>query len=313
MDRSNAVTSPPPPPRDPDLPPDPAAEPTLVDPAADPTLVDPAARRVVVEEDAGPVVRPYPWWLWVVAGICLAAAIVFLVLWLMERGDSGKDVPTLVGLRIAEAQDRASAAGFTLETIHQASSQPSGVVFDQAPQAGAELEGGAQVMAVVSSGQQQVTVPRVVGTQLSAAERLLTDIGLQPSTESVKSTRPKGFVVAQDPADGTKVPKGSTVTLRVSNGAGQVKVPAVEGMNLNDAVAAIVRAELVPVVIQVPSQQPKGNVLAQDPAPNEQVEAGSKVRLNVSGGPASTQTLTVTTSETTTTVETATTAITTTP
>ncbi len=307
------TSPPPPPPRDPNLPPDPATDPTLVEPAADRTLVDPAARRVVVDEEAGPVVRPYPWWLWVVAGLCLAAAIVFAVLWLMERDDSGKDVPSFVGLQLTEAQDRASAAGFSLETIRQASSRPSGVVFDQAPQAGAELEKGAQVMAVVSSGQQQVSVPRVVGTQLSAAERLLTDLGLQPTDENVQSTRPKGFVVAQDPTDGTKVAKGSTVTLRVSNGAGQVKVPAVEGTNLNEAVPTIVRAQLVPVVIQVPSQQAKGTVIAQDPAANEQAAAGSKVRLNVSGGPASTQTLTVTTSETTTTTETATTAITTTP
>jgi len=308
------VTSPPPPPpRDPNLPPDPATDPTLVDAATDPTLVDPAARRVVVDEEARQVVRPYPWWLWVVAGLCLAAAIVFLVLWLMEREDSGKDVPSFVGLQLTEAQNRASAAGFSLETIRQASSRPPGVVFDQAPQAGAELEQGAQVMAVVSSGQQQVTVPRVVGTQLSAAEQLLTDLGLQPTDENVQSTRPKGFVVAQDPADGTKVTTGSTVTLRVSNGAGQVKVPAVEGTNLNEAVPAIVRAELVPVVIQVPSQEAKGTVIAQDPAANEQASAGSKVRLNVSGGPASTQTLTVTTSETTTTTETETTAITTTP
>jgi beta-lactam-binding protein with PASTA domain len=299
------VTSPPPPPpRDPNLPPD---------PATDPTLVEPAARRVVVDDEARPVVRPYPWWLWVVAGLCLAAAIVFGVLWWMEREDSGEDVPSFVGLQLTEAQDRASAAGFSLETIRQASSRPSGVVFDQAPQAGAELEKGAQVMAVVSSGQQQVTVPRVVGTQLSAAEQLLTDLGLQPTDENVQSTRPKGFVVAQDPTDGTKVAKGSTVTLRVSNGAGEVKVPGVEGTNLNEAVPAIVRAQLVPVVIQVPSQEPKGTVIAQDPAANEPAAAGSKVRLNVSGGPASTQTLTVTTSETTTTTETETTAITTTP
>ena len=240
--------------------------------------------------------RPYPWWLWVVAGLCLAAAIVFLVLWLMER-DDGKDVPKVVGLQLAQAQDRAAADGFTLKTVRTPASQPAGIVIDQAPQPGADLEKGAQVMAVVSAGQEQVTVPHVVGVQLTAAEKLLTDIGLQASNETVQSPRPKGLVLAQDPADGTKVPKGSTVTLRVSSGTGQVKVPAVEGQNLNDAVATVVRAGLTPVVIQVPSQEAKGTVLAQDPPANEQVQAGSKVRMNVSGGPAntSTQTLTVTT------------------
>ena len=88
-------------------------------------------------------------------------------------------------------------------------------------------------------------MPHVIGVQLTAAEKLLTDIGLQASNETVQSPRPKGLVLAQDPADGTKVPKGSTVTLRVSSGTGEVKVPAVEGQNLNDAVATVVRAGLV--------------------------------------------------------------------
>ena len=89
-----------------------------------------------------------------------------------------------------------------------------------------------------------------------------------------------------------------------------MKVPAVQGTTQADAVSAITKAGLVPIVIQVPSQQAEGNVVAQDPAPNQEVRAGSKVRVNVSGGPAATQTQTVTTSETTTT---ATTVTTTTP
>ena len=196
------TSPPPPPPRDPDLP-DPATDPTLVDA----TLVDPAGRRVVVDEEAGPVVRPYPWWLWVVAGLCLAAAIVFLVLWLMER-DDGKDVPKVVGLQLAQAQDRAAADGFTLKTVRTPASQPAGIVVDQAPQPGADLEKGAQVMAVVSAGQEQVTVPHVIGAQSTAAEKLLTDIGLQASNESVQSPRPKGLVARAGPGGRDESPQG---------------------------------------------------------------------------------------------------------
>jgi serine/threonine-protein kinase len=107
------------------------------------------------------------------------------------------------------------------------------------------------------------------------------------------------------------------VTLSVSTGKGQVKVPAVQGMSQADAVTAITDAGLVPIVIQVPSQKTKGAVIAQDPPANQQVPAQSPVRVNVSGGPASTQTLTVTTSQTTTattaTTRTTTTVTTTTP
>jgi beta-lactam-binding protein with PASTA domain len=293
------MTSPPPPPP----------------PEDDPTVVTPAGRRreYVDEEVAGPppVVRPYPWWLWVLAGICLALAILFGVLWWMERNDT-KDVPSLVGLSGAQARDKASADGFTLETLSRPSGQPAGKVIDQAPQAGAGLESGAQVMAVVSAGQAQLTVPQLTGNTATAAEQLLESQGLHANKRSVDSTKPKGIVVSQDPPEGTKVAKGTTVGLAVSSGQGTVKVPAVQGTTQADAVAAITKAGLVPVVIQVPSQQAEGNVIAQDPAPNQPVRAGSKVRLNVSGGPAATQTQTVTTSQTET-ETTATTVTTTTP
>jgi beta-lactam-binding protein with PASTA domain len=296
------VTAPPPPPPDEPL---------------DPTLVGRGAgRRVVVDEDAPPprVVRPYPWWLWVLVVLFLAAAIVFFVLWLMERNDAGKDVPSLVGLTQVEAQDRAVSRGFILKTVRRSAATPPGRVVDQAPQPGADLEDGSQVMVVVSAGRQQVTVPKLVGSTADAAEQLLTAQGLQAIKKTIDSPKPKGIVVVQDPADGTRVPKGSTVTLSVSNGQGEVKVPAVQGMSESDAVAAIVGANLVPVVIQVPSPKPQGTVIAQDPPANQAVPAQSKVRVNVSGGPASTQTLTVTTSETTTqTTRTATTVTTTTP
>jgi beta-lactam-binding protein with PASTA domain len=284
------VTAPPPPPP-------PAEEPL------DPTLVGapvPARRTVVDEGPPPPVVRPYPWWLWLLVVLFLAAATLFGVLWLLERNDNGKNVPVLTGLTAAEAADRASARGFTLTTVRVPNRGAPGRVVDQAPQAGADLEKGARVMVVVSAGRQQVTVPKLIGSTADAAEQLLTAQNLQANKKSVDSRKPKGTVVAQDPTDGTRVPQGSTVTLSVSSGQGQVKVPAVQGTSQADALTAITDAGLVPIVIQVPSQQPEGTVIAQDPPANQQVQAQSKVRINVSGGQASTQTLTVTTSQTTT-------------
>src|SRR3954451_4714884 len=109
-------------------------------PPEDPTIVTPAGRREVVDEEyvegPPPVVRPYPWWLWVLAGIFLALAILFGVLWWMERNDT-KDVPSLVGMNIVQARDKTAAQGFTLETLSKPASRPAGTVVDQAPQAGA--------------------------------------------------------------------------------------------------------------------------------------------------------------------------------
>jgi serine/threonine-protein kinase len=286
-------------------------------PPDDPTLVGPG-RRVVVDDEVPPpqVVRPYPWWLWIVAGICLAAAVVFLVLWLMERNDSSS-VPSLVGLQQAEAERKAQDEGFNLEFVRKTGNETPGTVVGQAPEAGASLEDGSQMMAVVSAGPGQVTVPNVVGVQVDNAEQLLTQQGLQPERKTVTSPRPQGIVVDQEPPDAAQVARGSTVTLSVSNGQGQVTVPAVQGMSQADAVARVASAGLVPVVIHIPSTEPTGTVTAQDPAPNEKVQARSKVRINVSGGQAqtttSTETITVTTSETTSETQTETVTTTTVP
>src|SRR5207253_11302657 len=152
-----AVTEPPPPP-----PGDPAAE----------TIVEPGGRRVVVEQ--GPPLRPYPWWLWMLVILLLALAILFLVLWLLQRGPKTADVPNLVGERVAQAQHDALARGFTLKTVTRTASSPAGTVLDQAPQPGADLQRHAELMAVVSSGRAQVSVPDVTGLKLKAAQQVLT-------------------------------------------------------------------------------------------------------------------------------------------
>ena len=145
---------------------------------ADPT------RRVVVDEDAPPpaVIRPYPWWLWLLVGLFLALAILFFVLWWLERDDSGKDVPALVGLSLAQAQEKTAARGFILKTVQRPAAGPSGTVVDQAPQQGAELESGSQVMAVVSGGPTNtLTQTLTVTTSRTTTER---------STTTVRTTTP---------------------------------------------------------------------------------------------------------------------------
>jgi eukaryotic-like serine/threonine-protein kinase len=96
----------------------------------------------------------------------------------------------------------------------------------------------------------------------------------------------KGFVFRQDPPIGTRVDKGSFVTIWVSTGKAQVTVPDVRGQTQDDAVAALVAAGLVQDVHPVPSgANNQGKVLAQSPKPGGKVNKGTKVRINVGEGP----------------------------
>src|SRR5919206_219487 len=116
---------------------------------------------------------------------------------------------------------------------------------------------------------------QIVGAGLKA------HIVRRPST-----AQPPTFVFDQDPSQGNKTPKGNSVTIFVSSGAAKVRVPDVRGDNSTDAAAAIASVGLKPDVHEVPSLKDPGTVVAQSPKPKTKVVKGSKVRINVSSGPA---------------------------
>jgi serine/threonine-protein kinase len=122
-------------------------------------------------------------------------------------------------------------------------------------------------------------------TEASAeAERL----GLLLDQESQESTDQEvGTIVAQNPSPGTEVPVGSTVTITVISGPGEVAVPEIRNLTELDAADVLNENELVrgvrteafdPVV-------PEGSVISQNPAPGVRVDKGSAVDYVVSLGP----------------------------
>jgi penicillin-binding protein 1A len=126
-------------------------------------------------------------------------------------------VPSVVGLPQGEAQARLAQAGFRSQVRQVASGQPRGRVVRQAPGAGARLRQGSTVYLAVSggSGAGYVIVPGVVGLQVSVARALLGHAGLTPGLAYTDGGRP-GRVAAQSPDPGSRLPRGSPVTLVVS-------------------------------------------------------------------------------------------------
>jgi eukaryotic-like serine/threonine-protein kinase len=92
-------------------------------------------------------------------------------------------------------------------------------------------------------------------------------------------------VISQDPEPGDRVPRDNRVVLRVSEGPPTTVVPDVEGRTATDAVAVLKDAGLNANVQRVPSREPEGTIVAQDPAPGETVRLGTSVRINASRGP----------------------------
>src|SRR5205085_12682021 len=96
---------------------------------------------------------------------------------------------------------------------------------------------------------------------------------------------PKDIVYDQDPAAGSKVDKGGTVTIFVSTGPPKVNVPAVKGKTWSDAQQELTDAGFKPEEHFVPGGNTKGIVSATDPPAGTAAPKGSTVRVNVHSGP----------------------------
>ncbi|HSR27206.1 MAG TPA: PASTA domain-containing protein, partial [Actinomycetes bacterium] len=97
-----------------------------------------------------------------------------------------------------------------------ASAQPKGRVVRQGPRAGTRLRQGSTVYLAVSGGRNggNGIVPGVVGLQVSVARALLTRAGFS-SGLAYTNSGPPGRVAGQSPGAGTRLPKGSYITLLV--------------------------------------------------------------------------------------------------
>jgi serine/threonine-protein kinase len=90
-------------------------------------------------------------------------------------------------------------------------------VLSQAPKSGALLHAGGKVNLVVAQASQEVAVPDVVGQGEAQAAAALGEAGLKPkaSSSTTSEAAQVGIVLKQTPAAGTKVHKGSKVSIAV--------------------------------------------------------------------------------------------------
>jgi eukaryotic-like serine/threonine-protein kinase len=154
----------------------------------------------------------------------------------VSSGPGKRIVPDVEGKSQEDAVRALTRAKFTFTLDNEPSSKyPKGIVTRTDPEGGTEAEAGSRVQVFVSSGPEQVTVPKVTGLKEDEARAEVRDAGLRPIVNEVESDAPKGEVTAQSPGAGATVDKGSRVKLSVSKGREQVEVPDVTGMTAEEA------------------------------------------------------------------------------
>lgn len=138
-------------------------------------------------------------------------------------------------------------------------------------------------------GRGRVTTPALVGLALDEARHLLDSVGLRFALgdERASADVPRNRVLAQSPLPGTNAPRLATVTLDVSAGPRQLRVPSVAGLTLDAAGKVLADSGLVAGrPLDETSNAPRGEVLRTKPDAGSVVGEGASVDIVVSGGPA---------------------------
>ncbi len=150
------------------------------------------------------------------------------------------------------------------------------------------LVAGAIVGGLLLFGSEKVRVPGVVGNPQAEAQLALKNKGFETNVIPKESlSAPKGQVIGQDPAGGSRAKKGSTVDLFVSSGPGTASIPDLTGKP-----RSVARKTLLDLGMRIAEQRTasddikQNRVVATRPAAGQSVDKGTTVTLVISSGKA---------------------------
>ncbi|MGQ0466107.1 MAG: Stk1 family PASTA domain-containing Ser/Thr kinase [Sporichthyaceae bacterium] len=149
----------------------------------------------------------------------------------ISQGEVKSIVPELVGTSLDAAKKAIKAAKLEVGKVTpQNSERPEGEVLATKPKAGSRQSPGSPVALTVSNGVALVEVPNVVGLAYATAFATLQQAGFdvpQPAQE-ISEDVPAGSVLRQVPKAGTKLPRGSTVSLVLAAAPEETPAPVEE-------------------------------------------------------------------------------------
>ena len=216
----------------------------------------------------------------------IAALAVSFALLVSGCGDTTATVPNTVNQTLAVGQQMLGDKGFKSTVKRVTDKQGKDEILSQDPAGGTEQSTSDAVALTVSNGPGDGIIPNVAGDPADRAEQQIRDAGFKPVVVEVySSAHQAGFAVGTTPTSGSDVEKDTKVTLKISKGAQQVKVPNVVGLTEGSADTALTNAGFrVDHSYQVSSKSP-GKVLAQDPSSGGSASIGSSVQITIDQAP----------------------------
>lgn len=199
-------------------------------------------------------------------------------------------LPNFVGkIYASDIEGNSEYADLTFEiTYGNVPSKQPGEVLHQTPAAGMTVKKGKTVSLTVNGEAEQVVVEDVKGYKQQDAYDALKALNLSPKIQAVADDDTAvGYVVKTDPAAGSTVSTGTTVTIYVSSGPSteSAVIPNIVGYQYSAAKEELEAAGFVVTAeYDDESDKDENTVLSVSPNEGEKAKKGSVVTVTVSSG-----------------------------
>jgi serine/threonine-protein kinase len=153
--------------------------------------------------------------------------------------------------------------------------------------AGAVLLAGIIFVVMSVVGSSGLKVPDVMNLTYEQARTLLTERGFQVVPEPLaKDGVGDDIVWQQNPVADSEAAEGSAITVTYNPAKPPVVVPPIQGLTLSQATAELQKVGLTLEIVEqrIDSTLGAGQIISQDPAGQQEVPAGTAVKVVVSAG-----------------------------
>lgn len=258
------------------------------------------------DEDYDPKMEKITTILAVVAALLIGCIVIFFVgkasgvfsFGTGADGDAAKEeteqveMIRVVGMDVESAKRALLELGLTPEIQYEVNNvYAPGTVLRASVQDGLMIDKNTVILMTVAQGTEGVKVPAVTGKSRSEATSILEKEGFVVNvTESYDAEVENDYVISQSPEADTSAPEGSSITIRVSQGAeeSKVRVPNVIGLTEMDATVSLKESGLEVGTVTTVSNEDASltdKVCYQSYSVGSYVDKGTPIDIKVSTGP----------------------------
>lgn len=215
----------------------------------------------------------------IIIGLLLISGIYISLSISKEKSNS--QIPNLSGYTLEEAMEIVKELDLEIEVEKEIYNPEieKGKIIAQKPEYknNSKIKKGSTIKVIVSTGENAIKVPKVIGYTRNEAIKMLEDLGLEVEIqEDYSNVVEKGYVMSQSIEEGEIVSANNKIIIYISKGIEQVQVPDLSGKTESEAKSSITNAKLKWKSTEKTfnSSKPSGVVI------NQSIPSGSMVDRN---------------------------------